>query len=637
MTYLLINTLKYLLSLMLALGAGLYLHPRKKRSDRLTHLLIALIIGIVTWALVSFLTYTRISWLSSLIITVLGLIGLLKNKTLLKISHKFNSTSKAMLACVLIGTALQLLPVIPSGLQYHDGYRIFGVNGHDGTWHVALQSTLSRYPNSFPTLAGEDLKGYHMLIDIWGSSLVTTFDLNPFFLTFIAMPLTFSLITGLGIFILVHQLTKSRTAAVVSTFMNYTAGTISYLLPLFLDRPWSESTFWSQQSISTFINLPLGASFAITIIILMLYRHWLHKPDTRTMLILSILIGSLVSVKVYTGIVVLLAFALVQTYHFLRQKSFTAIVPVVVSGFIAATLVLPHLSPKVGLTFLPGWFAKTMLEAPDRLGYPTWELNRVTYAYHHNIPRLIMLWTQAVAIFIVGNFGLRLVGFLAWRRTLSGNSSINHIICFLTAAAIVSILLPSLFVQKGVIWNTIQFLYVGLWMLNIATGLAIAKLPKTSHQVIAALVIVAASAPTSIKTLAAYTNMYRQQIDYTSISWSEVSVLETLKQLPPGNLLTPYHWTAYIPAVSGQPVYFSDDTQAVLTGKAFEDRQQLQSKIFCENMNPAEIKVHLSEKQIRYLYQPYRDDFDCNKTDFQTFDFLTVISKNASGVLYKYD
>ena len=372
------------------------------------------------------------------------------------------------------------------------------------------------------------------------------------------------------------------------------------------------------------------------VVILLLMTEWLKNQKLRLLLwMAAFLVGILVGFKAYTGMLVLIGFVGMLLVHIVKNRAYWITGPLILAGGLFLYLTFPQVSAGASTFILePGWFLKTMMEAPDRLANPRWELLRQTYIYQENTLRIIELWTKAFLFFFVGNMGVRILGLGIIRR--SKHIKYSQLKLMLGLVAATGLIMPLLFLQKGIVWNTIQFFYVTLFVMNIFTAVFFARVKNNKLKSLLLVAIILLSLPTTIRTLSQYRSMYRSEESYQLINHQELAVLRVLSERREGNVLAPYNHNAYVSGISGQVNYFSDDVQANLLGLDVS-RKQMVEKIFCGEMNAANLKVFLAEKQISYVYLPKTKNTDCKPVYFDDLPYLTQIEGNESAVLYKYD
>lgn len=540
---------------------------------------------------------------------------------------------------ILAGVVAQLFLVAPSGLEYEDGLRSYGVNAHDGVWHVALMMTLQgSYPPEMPTYSGTSLLGYHYMVDLFGSELVRFFGLSAFWLVFRLLPALFSVLMGLGVYGLVMRVSQSKLGGVAGLFLTYFGGSLGYVLWWWGNNRWSESSFWAQQSITTLINLPLSVSFVLMLVVsLLLVERKDKKYDRWHIFLAAIVAGSLVAFKAHTGILVMAGYGLWTLLYLIKHKQPWVLLPAGLSLLLFGGFVFSQLSENSGMLFEPGWFIKTMMEASDRVGWVQWELWRQSMILNEQWIKVGMLWVLAGLLFVVGNMGARILGLsVLLDKKLFQKHGLW--LWFWLVIAGLGFLLPLLFIQKGIVWNTIQFFYVTLFVMNIVTALIIGRVKDKALQVVLVTGIVLLSLPTTIKTIVEYAGMYSQGRFITVVSKEEFEALTFLASQPEGVVLAAYDETAIISALSGKSVFYADETQAVLLGLDFEERKTLLSTIMCTPMRGEEVHHFVNVYHIRYIYLPSAEP-DCDSRYLADMNFLQQIySQGGSRILeYKSD
>lgn len=131
---------------------------------------------------------------------------------------------------------------------------------------------------------------------------------------------------------------------------------------------------------------------------------------------------------------------------------------------------------KSQLILLPLWFVNTMIEAQDRVYIPDWALRSQYYLSSGSWLHLVLLKLLETVIFNVGNLGVRILALLSMILIFFDSRKKTHIfashfywlLLFLTA--VVATLVPFFFIQRGVVWNTIQFWYYTLFLFGIVSA-----------------------------------------------------------------------------------------------------------------------------------------------------------------------
>ena len=111
----------------------------------------------------------------------------------------------------------------------------------------------------------------------------------------------------------------------------------------------------------------------------------------------------------------------------------------------------------------PMWFLETLMSYSDRFGWERLYSAMTTYKMGHIWFKEILAYSLAFAIFILGNMGVRIIGFYYFLKVLKNKIKIDEILVFITTILLMAIIIPMFLVQKGTPWNTIQFFYYYLF------------------------------------------------------------------------------------------------------------------------------------------------------------------------------
>jgi len=366
------------------------------------------------------------------------------------------------------------------------------------------------------------------------------------------------------------------------------------------------------------------------------------------------LVGTLAEFKVYAAIVVLGALVLAGIWQFLKERKTQILLLTVLSGILAAILYLPNSSGSVSfLIFQPWWYIRTMIVEPSRLNLVDWELRRQTYVYEHNWKRVIFLEGLGFLIFFFGNLGMRFVGL--WDSFKFVKSSFKNYFNLIFILIIpISVVLPLLFLQKGVASNTSQFLQYYVLLMGILAGMSVAKLIKFVKfpvlQVLLTLILIATMIPTQIGLLYDfYGTIGQPRQAFAKISGPELQALSFIKnnsavnaviltppydQYPNIGGLTPNIWnwsdTGYVSAFSDRRTYFDDHEQVDIMGYDWKSRLALKQDIFKEK-DPTIFmeKVKETNSQILYFPKAFAPLVDLTKAG------LTKIYENSEVEVWK--
>ena len=525
---------------------------------------------------------------------------------------KFDIRSLVVLVVFGIGVIGQLLIIAPSG-TYQNGDLVFwSAHGHDGMWHLALMDEMkSSYPFDMPVFAGEKLTNYHFFSDILPTMVSRYFKVSDLDLYFRIFPLYYSVALGASVFFLTKKLTKSFNASIWATIFTYFAGSFGYLIGK------GESVFWATQIQSSSGNPPQIISnflFLAAIYYVLTYLDQTQKRlKLKYFLISFLLLGTISAFKIYAGVILLGTLSIVGTWNLIFKKDTRLFLLSLLSGLLALGLYLPNSSSAGSfLIFEPWWYIRTMIVEPSRLNLLDWELKRQTYIYEHNWKRVIWLEGMGLLIFFFGNLGMRVVGL--WKFVKSN--------AIFKISIVLSLVLPLLFLQKGVASNTAQFLQYFILLFGILAGIAVSKIPKNLSYILFPLIFIL-MIPTQVNLLKDfYGTTKNPRPAFTKISTKELEALKFIKEntdkasvilTPPynqyyvGKESIPNIWdwfdTSYVSALTSRRTYFDDYEQVDIMGYDYKPRLKTKEIIF-NSEKIEEVKEALKSTDADILYYP---------------------------------
>jgi hypothetical protein len=506
---------------------------------------------------------------------------------------------------ILLGTVSWSLTMVKSGIGF------WGANGHDGIWHIALSESLARGSFNMPTFAGEALKNYHIGFDLLLALFhkVTTIPIPTLY--FQIIPPILALLVGILTYKFVLNWTKSDRSAWWSTFFVYFGGSFGFLIGK------GESAFWSQQAISTLINPP----FALSLIFLLTGLIFLQKLEKKNSfwnyLICILSFGLLIEIKAYAGVLALGGLFAISLWKFAREKKLN-IFFVFLGSLALSLLVYLPLNKNAGglITWQPFWFLETMMGLTDRVGWLKFSSAMATYKSGHIWVKGLLAYMAAFGIFILGNFGTRMI--FLFRKIRFDEISI-----FIYSIIGAGIIIPTLFLQKGTPWNTIQFFYYSLFFSGILAGVAIDEFfSKPKHSVsmirIVGTSLVLLTIPTTLITLK---DVYIPSRPPAILPSDEIQALKFLSDQPQGVVLTYpfnsilskeaeanpprplylYTSTAYVSAFSAHPTYLEDEINLNITGYDWEIRL-LGIESWYKESKQEKSRAFLKDNSIKYIY-----------------------------------
>lgn len=538
--------------------------------------------------------------------------------------RKFNFKLISIVCLILIGSTSWVLTTIKNGLIFNYGLGFWGPNGHDAIWHLSLISQIQKnLPPQNPIYSGYPLSNYHYFYDLLIAKSADLLGINVLDLVFRFFPIVIALLSGILIYKLVLKISNSYTASFWATFFLYFGGSFGWIVSYFRQGDFGgETMFWSQQSISTLLNPPFAISLVLLLAGLNIFYQVKEKFEYKSFFGLILLFGTLIEFKAYGGILILgslFFISLEKTF----KKDFKYLGLFVGTAILSALVFLPNNSGSESLIeLMPLWLINTMITSQDRLNW-----FRMTITLQSGVLyKLIYAYSVGVIVFLLGNFGSRLIGVMSPKEIFK-ERILSYILIF-------SIVLPLIFIQKGNGWNIIQFFYYGLFIMAIFTGIAIKKLFRILPgfgKIIISIILVGLTIPTTLNTL----TQYLPQRPPSKLSLKEFEALNFLKNEPDGIVLsypfdeklrndfsTPlplsvYTSTSYVSAFSGKSGFIEDTLNLEILGIDYKPRLNLAREIFKNQGKAKELLVQSNINYV-YLYKPLKLEIDENKMGLKT-------------------
>lgn len=603
----------------------------KQKISALERLALALSLGIVIFTLLGF--FLGFLGLRFLIIPVILVFNFcfFKNK-LYKDLKRRPKLEKSVALVIVVGAITQVALMLKSGLPFADGLAFWGVHGYDGIWHSALISELARnFPPQNPGFAGEALKNYHFLTDLFMAQIHQFSKVPILDLYFRFCPLFFTLLLNLLVYLFALRWSKKKEVGLLSVFFVSLAGSFGWILPFFgLGSNNWETAFWGIQTPSSFVNPPFGVSLVVILSFFVLLDLYRQKKEKILGLLLVISVGSLVGFKVYGAAVFLLSLGLLGLWELLRRKDVSFLILFFLAGLLSLAIYLPFSRGSTGfLVFKPWWFIRTMIRAPDRVNWQRLELRWQTYEAYSDIFSLAIIGGVSFLIFLFGNLSARSVGFLVLPKMIKRGSVLDKL---LLVSLPISFFPPIFFIQKAVPWNTIQFLYYFTFIFSFLAAWASFKiLSFLKHKFLKVafiLILIGICLPSTIETL----YWFNAPVPTTLLAAEEVEALSFLRKkskkedilltYPYGELAIrhfpeppvpmTYYNSPYVSFFTGRRVYLEDQNAATILDYPLEERLAREQEFFqAEGVEKA--KEFLVQEKIAYIYLVDAQDIKADK------------------------
>lgn len=486
-----------------------------------------------------------------------------------------------------------------SGTSFFEGFTkegnlmVRGTKAHDGFWHIALEESIKKsMPPENPIFYGEKLKNYHYLTDVLISSISEITHISTINLFFRWLPFVFGFLLISTTFLLFFQLTKNTTLSYLGSSLMLFSSSLSYIAPYFFkNASVHQSTFWLDQSTRYLVNPQLTFSLIVMNVIFIL----VFRSIKQYWVIIAILTASLIGIKVYGFIVLLFSFFLIGLYLFIKENNLSFLKISFLGGILAFIIVsLAGVSSDSPFIYQPGWFVTTMYQASDRLNFSQWEIHRQLFLETSNYRRLILHWGDGILVFLAGNFGLKILGLISGLLLLRKIKQLAPVILLSIAVSFISILLPMFFIQKGIVWNTIQAMHYAQVPLVILIIYFVRKF-AFKYQLIILIIILTIGLPATISEVSS--NF--QPKSYTIFSKELVEGIGMISKIAPTKTIlvsSSLYDSSIISAIGKREVYYADPTILAILRINALDRQFYIDKIESGNQNCRESEVLISKR-----------------------------------------
>lgn len=530
---------------------------------------------------------------------------------------------------IIVGSFTWTITMVKSGVVYDYGMGFWGPNGHDGIWHIAVIKSLSDGTWGMPVFAGEMLQNYHIGYDLLLAWIHKLTFIPVVSLYFQILPILIAFGVGISVYKFVYDWTKSKNKAFWSTFFTYFGGSLGYLVTYFKDGTLGgESIFWSQQAISTLINPPFALSLIIIFMGLDLLMLGINVNKKTYLVASTILFGSLAIIKVYAGLLVLGGLLIASLFMIFKERNWKVFRIFSGALILSILLFLPlNRSSTSSIEFVPFWFLETMMALSDRFGWERYYSAMTNYKLGGQWLKFVLSYTGAFFIFIVGNFGFRLLGIILIGKWIIDLKKLTYLDLLFISVILAGVGIPMLFLQKGTPWNTIQFMYYSLTFGGILAGMSIGHILdkfKNSNKLSKAILyfilvmLVLLTIPTTFSSLK---YNYIPNRPPAKVSMDELRALEFLSNQSNGVVLTYpysqklakleennpprslylYESTSYVSALSGKHVFLEDEVNLNITGYDWPKRR-LMVEDFLSTNDQFKAREFLRTNNIKYIY-----------------------------------
>lgn len=409
------------------------------------------------------------------LIFILGIFSLviITRRNLFKMS--LSNMPRAVLFLIFFGSLAFTGMSFLSGLTTSHGFQMIGNdNGTDAIMHVArIKTQVFLFPPVYTGFYGFVMRGYHYFYDFLLSRFVLFYHFSAEDLYYRLFPFAISLMYGAIIYVFSNLYTKRNIDKLLILFFAYFGTSFAYLLSFFTRSVDAGNGMGLVQQLGLILDPSI--IFSTSIMLAGFYFVLLKKKTIVHAILAGFIIGLLMQLKIYAGIIALGSLVIFSGY---LLKKYAAWKYVLYVNSIAILLTCITYGPNnfgVGRLLFSPFFLYGNFMKQALFSSWNWEMRIFIYTAHHNIPRLIFMFGSAFLLFWILALGTRIAFVLQAKSILKRNfwNEQNFLLC---AAIIIPFVLASIFVQSISIFDTVQFLWMVAILISIPAGIFYGKI-----------------------------------------------------------------------------------------------------------------------------------------------------------------
>lgn len=422
--------------------------------------ILSIIIGLALWGWQGFVFgFLQIRWMTYIYLLVFFILWVRTEepKQILETFKNFKFKYKPDLPLILlvaIGTLLQMLGVFFLGILTSKGM-YFCCSVNDSLYHIALTNQLVKeFPPTEPGMAGIIVHNYHYLSNLVSADLIRIFYLPLIATQFQYFVFVLSLLIGLTAIVFGQILNMKKPYILWLVFFLYFSGDMTYILAFFAGRGLNFNTPYLENALWLWNSPPRVFATDVLLGSLSLFVLWIKQKKVSFGILLSFVLATLISFKVYDGVFALTGAAVLFIY-FSVIKQFRMAIPMILSCLLSLIFYLPVNANSGGFVFTGLWSFENFMTQPA-MGLEHLEAARQVYVAHHNwlgVARFEMLF---IILFLVFVFGTIILGIFQTKKSLKLLPKELNI--FLLSGIASSAILGFFFIQQSGGANSSQFL-----------------------------------------------------------------------------------------------------------------------------------------------------------------------------------
>lgn len=617
---------------------------RKTKLSIFQRLVLGISLGLVLWAWQGIIFgYLQLRWLSYIYLLIFLFIWVkyVIKKTLrdLRQSRRKTNTDYLSVILVLLGVLTQTLTVWFNGIFTDKGLSFCCGHLYDNLLQISItDQIIKQIPPFEPGMYGTYIHNYHYWGNLVLAELIRVFKLPLMATEFQYATILISLLLGLNGIVIGQLLGLRRSFGRWLLLFLYFAGDLIFLLTFILGKGFNFSMSSLEDGSKFLANYPRAFSIILFLAGFNLLIIWLRRKDKYSGLLMSLVLGSLIGFKVYTGIFALVGLGALGLYY-LFSKKYKYIIYIALAYLLSLIVYLPVNSNSGGLYFTGLWLFENFA-SQETLGLGMAILAHYIYLEHHNIPRIMLDEIFFFAIYIFAIFGTKLIALAQNKKSLSLLG--KQINIFLLVGFLVSSVLGFFFQQHSGGSNTFNFIVSVLIIGSIYCALAlyyiIGKIPRYQLRYVLIILVIASTVPRVINELRINITRLINSDNYL-ITNEELAGLEKLKQISDKNSLILIDHGVFTVDRESPYISFLTDRHMFLSGQGDElnahgidfTKQQLAEDTILKSIYPTDIGKTLQKNKIQYIVTG-----PANHLDITSAGFIKTAYKNQKVKILRF-
>lgn len=537
----------------------------------------------------------------------------------------------------IVGIFGQTQQLVVTGLRTSEGIYGFTVSFDDALWHTGLISSLVKnFPPVEPGLVGVNVYNYHYWSNTIISEIIRVFHFPLLTTQYIYMYVLLSFLLGAISIVLAKKLNLGNFGILIFVYLQYFASDIIYLLTFITRQEFIFSIHPLEDGTMFLENPPRAFSFIFTLLGLILLVSWLRNRNFRIGIILVMIFGSIVGMKVHTGIMVMGSLFFLSLYFLINREIKSLYLGI--GSLIVFILIYLPVNAGAGVPVLaPFEMTSRTFVAVQDLGIINFELARQVYQSHNNFLQAFRMDIIMLFIFLLTQLGIRNIGFFPLKKTVKKLTFPLWI--FLYGGIISSILFGVIFIQPvtpGDIFNSILSASLFLLVITVVTLTNFFEYKSRFLMILFITILLVITLPRWLYKTSTISKYFTYS--YVSIPNEEIEAGEFIKDLSiEGNLLVfnenqlDAH-SSYVSFLSGKNTYLSGQVIMGRHGVNPQERVKIVKEIHLSR-DEERVKGLLDREKISLLYFYGEDELVVDEANIG----FKEIFKNGKVKIYRYN